>query len=53
VAEARPAAAETSGDDKPVRLLGVSLPGFVPSGQTIARTVVSWSDTIVGVIPGL
>ena len=51
VAEARPEAEPSS--DKPVRLLGVSLPGFVPSGQTIARTVVSWSDTIVGVIPGL
>jgi hypothetical protein len=48
-----PATAETSGDNKPVRLLGMSLPGFVPSGQTIARTVVSLSDTIVGVIPGL
>jgi hypothetical protein len=53
VAEAGPAAETSSGDDKPVRLLGMSLPGFVPSGHTIAKTVVSWSDTIVGVIPGL
>jgi hypothetical protein len=36
-----------------VRLLGVSLPGFVPSGERIAKTVVSWGGSIAGVIPGL
>jgi hypothetical protein len=53
VAEAQPAAAITSDQETPVRLLGMSLPGFVPSGETIARTVVSWGSTVVGVIPGL
>jgi len=40
-------------EDKRVRLLGVSLPGFVPSGDKIAKTVVSWGGSIAGVIPGL
>jgi hypothetical protein len=53
VAEAQPTAESSGVDEKRVRLLGVPLPGFVPSGETIARTVVSWSDTIAGVIPGL
>ena len=48
VAETAPAV-----EDKRVRLLGVSLPGFVPSGDKIAKTVVSWGGSIAGVIPGL
>jgi hypothetical protein len=45
--------ASAHGGEKRVRLLGVSLPGFVPSGERIARTVVSWGGSIASVIPGL
>ncbi|HEX5866449.1 MAG TPA: hypothetical protein VFY72_01995 [Beijerinckiaceae bacterium] len=47
------AQAAATSEDEPVRLLGLSLPGFVPSRETIAKTVVSWSGSIAGVIPGL
>lgn len=47
------AQAAAASEDGPVRLLGLSLPGFVPSRETIAKTVVSWSGSIAGVIPGL
>jgi hypothetical protein len=40
-------------EEKRVRLLGLSLPGFVPTGEKIAKTVVSWGGSIAGVIPGL
>jgi hypothetical protein len=48
-----PAKLSASVDDERVRLLGVRLPGFVPSGDKIARTVVSWGDSIVNAIPGI
>ena len=47
------AQATATSEDGRVRLLGMSLPGFVPSRETIAKTVVSWSGSIAGVIPGL
>jgi hypothetical protein len=47
------ASAPVPAEEKRVRLLGVSLPGFVPSGDTIAKTVVSWGGSIVDAIPGL
>jgi hypothetical protein len=47
------AQATATSEDGRVRLLGLSLPGFVPSRETIAKTVVSWSGSIAGVIPGL
>jgi hypothetical protein len=40
-------------EEKRVRLLGLSLPGFVPTGEKIAKTVVSWGGSIAGVIPRL
>jgi hypothetical protein len=40
-------------EERRVRLLGVSLPGFVPTGEKIARTVVSWGGSIASAIPGL
>jgi hypothetical protein len=45
--------AQASANDRRVRLLGVEVPGFVPSGATIAKIVVSWGGSIAGVIPGL
>jgi hypothetical protein len=48
-----PAKLSPSLGDERVRLLGVRLPGFVPSGEKIARTVVSWGDSIVSAIPGI
>ena len=48
-----PAKLPASLGEERVRLLGVRLPGFVPSGEKIARTVVSWSDSIVDAIPGI
>src|SRR5688572_32416970 len=47
------AQATATSEDGRVRLLGLSLPGFVPSRETIAKTVVSWSGSIAGVISGL
>jgi hypothetical protein len=47
------AQATATSEDRRVRLLGLSLRGFVPSHETIAKTVVSWSGSIAGVIPGL
>jgi hypothetical protein len=47
------AQASAASEDGRVRLLGMSLPGFVPSRETIAKTMVSWSSSIAGVIPGL
>jgi hypothetical protein len=52
VAEVQAAAAISTTDENPVRLLGMSLPGFVRSGETITKTVVSWGGSIMGVIPG-
>lgn len=39
--------AETPGD-RPVQLLGLSLPGFVPSGRQVVSTVASLGDSVVG-----
>jgi hypothetical protein len=47
------AQSNATSEDGRVRLLGLALPGFVPSGERIAKTVVSWGGSIAGVIPGL
>jgi hypothetical protein len=38
-------------DDRRVRLLGLTLPGFVPSGTAIVKTVVSWGGTVSDLVP--
>jgi hypothetical protein len=38
-------------DDRRVRLLGLTLPGFVPTGDRIVKTVVSWSGTVADFVP--
>ena len=53
VAQAAPALTEAPAEPKPLHLLGVPLPGFVPSGEKIVNTVVSLGDTVTGIIPGL
>lgn len=54
VVEANPAAASpAAAEPKRLRLLGLPLPGFVPSGEAIVSTVVSLGDTVTGIIPGL
>jgi hypothetical protein len=47
------AQASAPSEEKRVRLLGMSLPGFIPTSEKIAKTVVSWGGSIAGVIPGL
>ena len=53
VAQANPAASPAPAEPKRLRLLGVPLPGFVPSGEAIVSTVVSLGDTVTGIIPRL
>ena len=38
-------------DERRVRLLGLTLPGFVPTGDTIVKTVVSWGGTVADFVP--
>jgi hypothetical protein len=51
VAEAPAASAEL--EERGVRLLGLRLPGFVPSGREVARTVASLGDSVSGLFDGM
>jgi hypothetical protein len=53
VAEAQPRvpARLALAEDRHVRLLGLTLPGFVPTGDRIVKTVVSWSGTVADFVP--
>ncbi len=51
VAEAPAASAEL--EQRGVRLLGLRLPGFVPSGREVARTVASLGDSVSGLFDGM
>jgi hypothetical protein len=53
IVQASAAASPALAEPKRLRLLGVPLPGFVPSGETIVSTVVSLGDTVTGIIPRL
>jgi hypothetical protein len=51
VAEAPAASSEL--EQRGVRLLGLRLPGFVPSGREVARTVASLGDSVSGLFDGM
>ena len=55
VADAAPApgSAASAGEDGGVRLLGMRLPGFVPSGREVVKTVASLGESVTGLFDGM
>jgi hypothetical protein len=48
-----PAAGGPAGEDSGVRLLGMRLPGFVPSGREVVKTVASLGESVTGLFDGM
>ena len=48
-----PLAIVAAAPEERVRLLGMRLPGFVPSGEKVVKTVVSWGGAVSGLIDGV
>jgi hypothetical protein len=51
--DAAPAIVAAALQDERVRLLGMRLPGFVPSGERVVKTVASWGGAVSGLIDGM
>ncbi|HKH34616.1 MAG TPA: hypothetical protein VKA80_10730 [Beijerinckiaceae bacterium] len=48
-----PPAIVAAAPEERARLLGMRLPGFVPSGEKVVKTVVSWGGAVSGLIDGV
>jgi hypothetical protein len=51
--EPAPAIVAAAPRDERVRLLGMRLPGFVPSGEKVVNKMVSWGGAVTGLIGGM